>query len=210
MIFKSPASAPVPEATPIPNATDIKQNVEGYLRAHISTLSPVKAVLGGTWYVVSVTTDVTTNSGTVVYEDGHIQETKNFSYTTNAHGDVTSVTLAGNTADNTANTSGKSGITGTVLLGPTCPVMRDPPDPQCADKPYQTTVQVFYKNSGSASPFASLQTNKAGQFSFSLPPGEYILKALGGNTLPRCADQDVTVRPNIMVSANISCDTGIR
>ena len=26
-------------------------------------------------------------------------------------------------------------IVGTVLLGPTCPVMRDPPDPECADKP---------------------------------------------------------------------------
>jgi putative hemolysin len=71
----------------------IKQNVENYLRENISKLSPVKAVLGGTWYVVSATIDLEKNSGTVVYEDGHIQETKNFSYTTNEKGEVASLTI---------------------------------------------------------------------------------------------------------------------
>jgi hypothetical protein len=33
-----------------------------------------------------------------------------------------------------------SGISGVVTLGPTCPVMRNPPDPQCADKSYQTNL----------------------------------------------------------------------
>src|SRR3989344_8755574 len=78
LIFKSPVLAPTPNV-----AVDIKQNVENYLRKNISTLSLVKAVLGGTWYVVSATVDLKKNSGTVVYEDGHIQEKKNFSYTTN-------------------------------------------------------------------------------------------------------------------------------
>ncbi|HTK33346.1 MAG TPA: hypothetical protein VL335_02235, partial [Candidatus Paceibacterota bacterium] len=36
-----------------------------------------------------------------------------------------------------------SGVHGTVMLGPTCPVMRNPPDPSCADKPYATLVVVF-------------------------------------------------------------------
>ena len=35
-----------------------------------------------------------------------------------------------------------SGIRGTVMAGPTCPVERDPPDPNCADKPLSVLVSV--------------------------------------------------------------------
>jgi len=68
-------------------------NVVGYLKDNISTLSPVKAVLGGTWYVDSETVDLANNSGTVKYEDGHIQEVKNFTYTTDIKGQVTSMKI---------------------------------------------------------------------------------------------------------------------
>ena len=82
------------DSIPPQNTTvDIKQNVENYLRENISKLSPIKAVLGGTWYVVSITTDLEKNSGTVTYEDGHIQETKTFSYTTNDKGEVVSLVI---------------------------------------------------------------------------------------------------------------------
>lgn len=70
-----------------------RTNIENYLNDNISKLSPVKAVLGGTWYVVSATVDMTKNSGTVIYEDGHIQEKKNFSYTTNEKGEVVSLNI---------------------------------------------------------------------------------------------------------------------
>jgi len=70
-----------------------RTNVENYLNDNISKLSPVKAVLGGTWYVVSATVDMIKNSGTVIYEDGHIQEKKNFSYTTNEKGEVVSLNI---------------------------------------------------------------------------------------------------------------------
>jgi hypothetical protein len=66
-----------------------RESVEKYLKANISVLSPVKAVLGGAWHVVSYTADISNNSGTVMYEDGHIQEKKDFSYTTNDAGEVT-------------------------------------------------------------------------------------------------------------------------
>jgi hypothetical protein len=82
------------------NLTDVscldlteRASVESYLKENISKLSPVKAVLGGTWYVVSNTVNLEKNSGTVVYEDGHIQETKNFSYTTNEKGEVVNLTI---------------------------------------------------------------------------------------------------------------------
>jgi hypothetical protein len=71
-----------------------RASVENYLRENISKLSPVKAVLGGTWYVVSSTVDLSTNSGTVTYEDGHIQETKNFSYTTDGKGEVINLIIS--------------------------------------------------------------------------------------------------------------------
>jgi len=70
-----------------------RASVESYLKENISELSPVKAVLGGTWYVVSSTINLEKNSGTVTYEDGHIQEKKNFSYTTNEKGEVVNLTI---------------------------------------------------------------------------------------------------------------------
>jgi len=101
-----------------------------------------------------------------------------------------------------------SGIQGSVSLGPTCPVQRDPPDPACADKPYVTTVTVM--RSGSSAVFASLQSDTSGAFQFSLPPGSYTVSALGGTMLPRCAAVSVTVPTSGYVRADISCDTGIR
>jgi len=70
-----------------------RKNVENYLSNNISTLSPVKAVLGGTWYVLASTIDLEKKSGTVTYEDGHIQEKKNFTYTVNEKGEVVSLII---------------------------------------------------------------------------------------------------------------------
>src|SRR3989344_5072627 len=70
-----------------------RENVKNYLKSNITTLSPVKAVLGGTWYVLTVNLDLEKNSGTVTYEDGHIQEKNNFSYTTNEKQEVVSLTI---------------------------------------------------------------------------------------------------------------------
>ncbi len=101
-----------------------------------------------------------------------------------------------------------SGVRGTVLLGPTCPVERIPPDPQCADRPYQTNISVHH--TGSTSTFATGRSDATGAFEFSLPPGSYTLTASGGTMLPRCNPTDVTVPANGYASTTISCDTGIR
>jgi Immunoglobulin-like domain of bacterial spore germination len=103
-----------------------------------------------------------------------------------------------------------SGIQGTVLLGPTCPVMRNPPDPNCADKPYLTTVQVVRVGSSKSAPFATVETDKNGKYILMLPPGDYSVQAVGGTTLPRCASENITVRPGIVTLVTLSCDTGIR
>jgi hypothetical protein len=214
---------------------EIKQNVENYLRENISKLSPVKAVLGGTWYVVSITTDLGGKFGTVTYEDGHIQEIKNFSYTTNDKGEVVSLTIinspvactqeaklcpdgsaVGRTGPNCefslcpdmGSTSKKSGITGTVTLGPTCPVERIPPDPNCAPKFYSTSINIMKTTSTVI--VKTVQSDSKGVFYVDLAPGAYVLQAKGGNMLPRCGDVSAEVRSNQYTIANISCDTGIR
>ena len=105
-------------------------------------------------------------------------------------------------------TSENSGVRGFVLLGPTCPVMRIPPDPACADKPYATAVTVYRSNA--ATPFKVGNSDANGAFTFSLPAGSYTLKAAGGTMLPRCASATVVVTANNFATTTISCDTGIR
>lgn len=70
-----------------------RASVEGYLKENISELSPVKAVLGGTWYVISSTVNLQNNSGTVMYEDGHVQEKRNFTYTTDDKQEIVSLQI---------------------------------------------------------------------------------------------------------------------
>jgi hypothetical protein len=104
--------------------------------------------------------------------------------------------------------SSGSGVRGKVLLGPTCPVERIPPDPACAPKLYATAIMVY--RAGSKSPFVIGNSNASGAFEFSLPTGSYTLVAKGGTVLPRCNDVNVTIVANAYATADISCDTGIR
>jgi hypothetical protein len=108
----------------------------------------------------------------------------------------------------TTTSSIMTGIRGIVSLGPTCPVERIPPDPQCADKPYTTSVVISYADS--KVPFIIGSSNTNGTFQFSVPAGKYTLIAGGTKMLPRCTPVKVTVGSNGYVTANISCDTGIR
>lgn len=101
-----------------------------------------------------------------------------------------------------------SGVRGIVMLGPTCPVERIPPDPACADKPFATTITVH--RSGASATFAKGESDASGRFSISLPPGEYTLSAGSGSMLPRCAPTDASVGSTGYTSVSISCDTGIR
>ncbi|MFH0739631.1 MAG: hypothetical protein V1819_00755 [bacterium] len=103
-----------------------------------------------------------------------------------------------------------SGVEGVVTLGPTCPVMKNPPDPQCADKPYATKIQVIVVGSPNSSPFATIESDKQGKYKIMLPPGEYALQGVGGAVMPRCETKNITIEPGKVIEANLSCDTGIR
>lgn len=54
--------------------------VQAFLTDMIDEISPVDAVLGGTWYVTSINLDPENNTGQVSFEDGHILEQVSFSY----------------------------------------------------------------------------------------------------------------------------------
>jgi len=101
-------------------------------------------------------------------------------------------------------------VSGQVTVGPTCPVERIPPDPNCADKPYVTTVQVIEVGSPQSAPFATAKTNEEGKYSVSLPPGKYALQPVGGSVMPRCETKEITVLSLTPMSVNLSCDSGIR
>lgn len=72
-----------------------RESVGEYLTKNIGSLSAVQPVVGGSWYVLNYNIDISTKSGSVTYEDGHIQEKSNFSYTTDNEGNVVNLRLVG-------------------------------------------------------------------------------------------------------------------
>ena len=64
-------------------ALDDKIIVEKYIRDNVKTIVPEKPVLGGSWYITSVNINPSAKTGTMTYEDGHIQGNKSFSYVRN-------------------------------------------------------------------------------------------------------------------------------
>lgn len=101
-----------------------------------------------------------------------------------------------------------SGIVGTITIGPTCPVQRNPPDPNCADKPYQATVIV--KTSDAAKEVTRFSSKEDGTFKLRLAPGNYLLVPVSGQVLPRGSEQEVVVEKDKFTQVIISYDSGIR
>lgn len=108
----------------------------------------------------------------------------------------------------TTNT-GNSGIYGKVTLGPVCPLERDPPDPQCADRAYQaeilvTDTSINHKN------ITTFKSGQDGTFKIDLPAGQYILWNAAGYQLPAFGPQEVIVKSKAYTEINIQFDSGIR
>jgi hypothetical protein len=86
-VYKDPANIPYWKSIPAVScdALDDHLIVEQYIRDNISTLSPDKASLGGTWYIIRTHLDTAIHTGTMTYEDGHNRGTAKFSYTRNGN-----------------------------------------------------------------------------------------------------------------------------
>jgi hypothetical protein len=102
-------------------------------------------------------------------------------------------------------------VTGKVTLSPVCPVVRFPPDPACAPRPYKTTLQI--KRSVGGAIYKTITTNALGTFAIALVPGRFILQVKRGTNAPiypRCAPLDFVVTAKKPLHLEMSCDTGIR
>ncbi|HEY4512024.1 MAG TPA: hypothetical protein VJH55_04270 [Candidatus Paceibacterota bacterium] len=103
-----------------------------------------------------------------------------------------------------------SGIQGKVLLGPTCPVMRDPPDPQCADRAFETSLVL---TTADGTKIVKLfNSDASGAFHISVAPGLYrISSAPGSPVMPSCSkSESVEVKINSYTETIVYCDSGIR
>lgn len=103
-----------------------------------------------------------------------------------------------------------TGARGTVSAGPTCPVERNPPDPNCAERPVAGAMLVFTDAAGTE--VARVTSAADGSFSVELLPGAYRLTAepvdgLMGTPAPI----DVVVEAGgPLTELQVSYDTGIR
>lgn len=104
--------------------------------------------------------------------------------------------------------NGSSGIEGQVLIGPTCPVMREN-DPNCADKPYPTTLGLYQNGQL----LARLVTDDQGRFKVSPEPGTYTLvpeHKAGQIARPLQTEQRVVVNAGVYTSVKVIYDSGLR
>lgn len=102
--------------------------------------------------------------------------------------------------------NGESGIQGQAWIGPACPgpARQDTP---CPDSPYQAEFSLLNQAGELVTRF---QTDSAGRFHISLPPGTYILHPEITGRLPRAADQVVIVRPGEYNELQVLFDSGMR
>jgi hypothetical protein len=101
-----------------------------------------------------------------------------------------------------------SGIEGTILISPVCPVERNPPLPECAPRPYQATITV--KTADGAREVTQFTSDKDGHFSVALDPGKYLLAPSNGDPYPRAPSQVVRVEPHKFTPVTINYDSGMR
>ena len=102
-----------------------------------------------------------------------------------------------------------SGIRGTVLLGPTCPVGEPGgDDPVPCVTPYAASLVVLDSEGADV---ARVTSAADGTFQVELPPGDYVVTpSTGADTYPIAQPVSVIVTPGQYASVEINYDTGIR
>lgn len=103
--------------------------------------------------------------------------------------------------------SGKTGIEGTVLLGPGCPgpVRLDRP---CPDQMYKGAMVIKRVSDGKT--VAQTETDNNGRFRVTLPPGRYFISNVPGPAYPRIHSSEIVVHRNRFTKVELHADTGMR
>ena len=103
-----------------------------------------------------------------------------------------------------------SGIKGTVVLGPTCPIEASPGDnnPVPCLTPYAATLVVLDDEGVKV---ATVTSGGDGKFQVNLPPGDYVVTpSTGPDSYPIAQPQSVSVSAGIYTEIEVNYDTGIR
>jgi hypothetical protein len=116
--------------------------------------------------------------------------------------------LTGCGSESPTETNPSTGITGHVLLGPTCPVESEatPCPEQAVPAGVRVTVSQW-RAEGDLPVVATTETGAGGEFRVSLPPGKYVVQADAGMF---CKPVDVLVPDGPPPHVEVTCDTGIR
>ncbi len=105
--------------------------------------------------------------------------------------------------------AGRTGIGGTAVAGPVCPVERVPPDPACAPRPVANATVVIRDRGGSE--VARIVTASDGSFFVELAAGDYVVEPQPVEGLMGTAGaQDVAVVDGAATAIQLDYDTGIR
>lgn len=101
-------------------------------------------------------------------------------------------------------------INGVVTAGPACPVVTEPPDPSCEDRPVQGAEIVVRNQAGES--VARVRSAEDGSFSVPVVAGHYeLLPQPVEGLLGTAAAVEVTVEEGVAAEPIlISYDTGIR
>jgi hypothetical protein len=100
-----------------------------------------------------------------------------------------------------------SGISGMVLIGPMCPVMRA--DEPCPDQPFAATLLI---RDSLGRELCCVASGEDGRFQIALPPGTYEVIPLAGGAggLPFAAAQWVEGTHGQCTELTVAYDSGIR
>jgi hypothetical protein len=111
--------------------------------------------------------------------------------------------------DTPTGTTDPAHVTVALSAGPTCPVERNPPDPNCADRAVKNAIVTLFDANGTE--VATAATDDAGMVTFEVPAGAYYAVAqevVGYMGTP--GPQAFAVPGGDSVQLALSYDTGIR
>ena len=110
-----------------------------------------------------------------------------------------------------ATSAGLGTVQGKVILGPTCPTEKIPPDPACAPKPYQASIAISSNiENPQGAVLKIIASDASGTFTVSLPAGEYSFLVQSAAKYPVCTGTLVDVLAGKTSTTTINCDSGIR